>query len=107
MRGLNETQQAGNVSGPIKFGETTSGDSACSFMLAVDKGNLPTMWVRVNVYGALVGICEKKLRKGLYVIVTGELMNRQRANSVEGMNGFAHGETLTEIRARDVVFVDR
>lgn len=101
-RGLNNFSGAGNVSGPIKFGSTGQGDLACSFMLVMDKKNQQvSTWVRINVYGPLVKICETKLKKGDYLVVEGELMNRQRV-AVE-----AEGDTqiLTEVRARDIIFV--
>lgn len=100
MRGINETQQSGNVSGPIQFGETRGGDAACSFILAVDRNNAHATFVRVNVYGPLVSVCKQKLHKGAYVIVIGELMNRLRSGGNEDSS-----TTLTEIRSRDVVFV--
>lgn len=99
MRGINETQQSGNVSGPIQFGETRNGDPACSFILAVDRNNAHATFVRVNVYGTLVNVCKQKLHKGAYVIVVGELMNRVRSGDEDSST------TLTEIRSRDVVFV--
>lgn len=100
MRGINETQQSGNVSGPIQYGETRNGDLAGSFILAVDRNNAYATFVRINVYGALVNVCRQRLHKGAYVIVTGELMNRQRSGGDE-----TSSTTLTEIRARDVIFV--
>jgi single-stranded DNA-binding protein len=54
-----------------------------------------TAFVPVNIFGeSLVRVCQERLRKGIYVIVEGELMNRPGQ----------HGE-LMEVRARDVVFV--
>ena len=51
--------------------------------------------MKVNVYVEnLIRICKSKLTKGRYVIVEGELMNR------EGQYG-----ELTEVRAREVLFV--
>ena len=52
-------------------------------------------FVPVNIFGEnLVRVCQERLRKGIYVIVEGELMNRPGQ----------HGE-LMEVRARDVVFI--
>jgi single-stranded DNA-binding protein len=58
-------------------------------------GDKITVWVKVNVYiEPLVKACRAKLTKGGYVIVAGELMNRDGR----------HGE-LTEVRAREIVFL--
>lgn len=100
-RGVNEVTIAGNVSGPIKYGETGGGDAACSFVLAIDKGTANTTWVRINVYNGLVKVCEAKLEKGQYVIVAGELMNRQRRVTTN----VDENQQLTEVRAIDLVFV--
>lgn len=93
MRGMNIALLSGNVGGPMVPGRTREGNPAFSFSLATEEVGRGTTWVRINVYGALALKCEQKVAKGLYVIVTGELMNR---------NG-KHGE-LTEVRARDVLF---
>lgn len=101
-RGLNCWTDAGNVSGPIKYGQTGSGENACSFLLAIDRFDQATTWIRVNVYGGLVKVCEQRLQKGVYVAVEGELMNRQ-CQSTETVEGGS--KVLTEVRAKDIVFV--
>jgi single-strand DNA-binding protein len=100
MRGLNKVIISGNVSGDINFSELPSGDPALSFSLASDRragdGGQVTVWARVNVYIApLIDICRKRLKKGGYVLIDGELMNR------EGVHG-----KLTEVRAREIIFFD-
>lgn len=93
---------SGNVTGTKPAFTTISGGKpACSFEIAshrvVPGGGQVKAYVRVNVYiEALVRLCEDRLSKGEYVIVDGELMNR------DGQ----HGE-LTEIRARELIFVDK
>lgn len=98
MRGINKVVLAGNVSGGIKYHETTNGTPTCSFQVASDRhaqaGKVVTAWVKINVYGALVGVCSTFLKKGSYVIVEGELMNRD-----------GQFKELVEIRARELVFV--
>lgn len=99
MRGVNKVVISGNVGDRISFQETGAGVPACSFRIASDRhtadGSI-TAWVKVNVYDGLVKICKTKLKKGGYVIVEGELMNR------DGQLG-----ELTEVRAKDIVFVGR
>jgi single-stranded DNA-binding protein len=99
MRGVNYVVISGNVSGRINFGTMGDGTEVLSFQVASDRwanGSRMTVWVKINVYiDQLVRICKTKLKKGEYVIVQGELMNR------EGN----HGE-LTEVRAREILFVN-
>ena len=98
MRGINRVVISGNVATDTNFHTMHDGVLACSFMLASDRhtrGDVITAFVRINVYiDQLAKICQQKLLKGGYVIVEGELMNR------DGI----HGE-LTEVRAREIVFV--
>lgn len=97
MRGINKVIFSGNVSGGIKYSETTNGSPTCSFQVASDRhaqaGKVVTAWVKVNVYGVLVKTCQTFLKKGCYVIVDGELMNRD-----------GQLKELVEIRARELVF---
>lgn len=97
MRGVNIVTLSGNV-GQINFDTKKNGAEVLSFTVASDRysgGDKITVWVKINVYmERLVRICRSKLSKGSYVIVEGELMNR------DGQ----HGE-LTEVRAREVLFL--
>lgn len=97
MRGVNRVVVSGNVSGDITFGALSDGTNAMSFSVASDRhtnGEVVTAWVRVNVYiDSLVEMCRSRLKKSGYVLVEGELMNR------EGRHG-----KLTEVRARDIIF---
>jgi len=101
MRGLNKVIISGNVGAQISFDNTASGTPACSFFLASDRyssgGAVVSAWVKINVYGdGLVRICRSRLEKGGYVLVEGELMNR------DGQLG-----ELVEVRAREVIFLPR
>lgn len=100
MRGINKVIISGNVAGNIHFAEIPGGSAALSFSVASDRkanGSTITAWVKINVYQeALVRICQTRLLKGGYVLVEGELMNR------DGQ----HGE-LTEVRAREIIFLTR
>lgn len=98
MRGINKIVFSGNIGGKITFNDTSKGTPSCSFQVASDRhahGEIVTAWVKVNAYGSgLVRSCKPRLKKGAYVIVEGELMNR---NSREFKD-------LVEIRAREVIF---
>ena len=101
MRGLNRVIISGNASDSAWFQTTGSGVPCATFRLACDrrganKGEVVTAWIKINVYGdALVEICRQRLHKGSYVIVEGELMNRDGAT----------GE-VTEVRAKEVIFTE-
>lgn len=101
MRGLNKVIISGNVTGAIEFGRTGKGDEVCGFHMASDRhtsgGSIVTAFVKVNVYpDGLVRICKGKLIKGVYVLVEGELMNR------DGQHG-----GLTEVRAKEIIFLPK
>jgi single-stranded DNA-binding protein len=93
---INHVSISGNV-GRVTFSTTGSGDPVCTFMLASDRrarDKTITAWVKVNVYNkALVAICEERVKKGIEIVVSGELMNRS------GQMG-----ELTEVRAKHVIF---
>jgi len=98
MRGINKVVLSGNVGSSIKFSETSKGVQACSFQIASDRytrGKIVTAWVKINVYRRdLVRVCDTKLEEGCYVIVEGELMNRNSENFKE----------LVEVRALELIF---
>jgi single-stranded DNA-binding protein len=94
MRGQNEVWISGNIGAKIVVSHTKDNREACSFSIASEGSKRRTTWVRINVYDQLAEYCKDKLSKGTYCLVVGELMNR------EGKYG-----ELTEIRARDVIFV--
>lgn len=100
-RGLNRVIISGNCSDSARYHTTNSGTKCASFRLASDRrgtkpGELVTAWIKINVYTEpLVAICMTRLIKGCYVIIEGELMNREGP----------HGE-VTEVRAREIIFTD-
>jgi single-stranded DNA-binding protein len=100
MKGINKVILSGNVLGTIEYGRVSSGSEACSFQVASDRhsaSGVVTAFVKINVYvEGLIKICKLKLLKGTYVIVEGELMNR------DGQHG-----DLTEVRAREIIFLPR
>jgi single-stranded DNA-binding protein len=88
-RGINVVVLAGNV-GDCSESQSTKGDPAWTFSLAVeDRGGFAT-WVRVNAYSGLVQICRGRMEKGQFVIVRGELINRSGG--------------LVEVRAEEVIW---
>lgn len=98
MRGINKWIGSGNVSRDINYGELPRGDAVLSFMMASDRhtnGATITAWVKVNVYQeSLIEQCRVHLKARGYVLVEGELMNR------DGRHG-----KLLEVRAKEIVFV--
>lgn len=98
MRGINRWVGSGNVSRDINYNELPDGSPALSFTIASDRvanGTTITAWVKVNVYiEQLIAICRNRLHRSGYVIVEGELMNR------EGRHG-----KLTEVRAKEIIFL--
>jgi single-stranded DNA-binding protein len=99
VRGINRVIISGNLSSRITYAKTGNGSEVCTFTLASDRpgsnGVVVSAYIKCNVYSqGLVDVCRRKLAKGSYVIVEGELMNR------DGQIG-----ELTEVRARDVIFV--
>lgn len=98
-KGINKVIVSGNCSDSAQYHSTDNGTPCATFKLASDrrganKGEVLTTWIKINVYNEpLVRLCETRLRKGVYVIVEGELMNRKGI----------HGE-VTEVRARELIF---
>ena len=98
MRGVNLVTISGNVTADINFASLPGGEDAVSFMIVSDRrseGVKVSAKVKINVYiEQLIGICKPRLVRGIYVIVVGELMNR------DGNHG-----KLTEVRAREIIFL--
>jgi single-stranded DNA-binding protein len=100
-KGINRVIVSGNVSDSARFHTTGNGAKCATFKLASDRrgikpGEIVTAWVKINVYSdALVDLCQTRLSKGVYVLVEGELMNR------EGVQG-----EVTEVRAKEIIFTD-
>lgn len=102
MRGINGVFLGGNVATDVQYGTTAQGLSCCGFAIVVERDRVEssepvTAVVRINVFvGALVQVCRQHVRKGVYVTVHGELMNRVVA-----------GTNLLEVRAREVIVMTR
>jgi single-stranded DNA-binding protein len=97
MHGVNKVVISGSVTGRILFATTGQGAAVCTFIVASErptKGAVLTAHVKVNVYAEfLVAACRAKLAKGCYVLVEGELMNRETPNG-----------RLLEVRAWELIF---
>lgn len=93
MRGVSHVTLVGNVGDPIRYDKTGEGKSAGTFMLCVEDGMGPVVWLKVNVYDGNAEICKQKLRKGQRVTVLGSLMNR---NTQSG--------TSVEVRCGSIIF---
>lgn len=92
MKGHNKVWISGNVGGKIVHSQTRDSNPACSFSLASEQEGRGATWVRVNCYGQLAIKLKDFLKRGAYLSVEGELMNRAGK----------FGE-LTEVRAKDVI----
>lgn len=93
QRGINSWDGSGNVASDVSYGKTSSGDLACNFRLAIERQNQQVSYFRVNVYGRNADVCQaRQLKKGDYVVINGELMNRS-----------GREEILTEIRCKEIV----
>lgn len=92
-RGINRWVGGGNAGGDILYGETNRGDAVCTFQIACEDRVGEVTWVRCNVYGSLVEVCRKLLKRGTYVVVDGKLMNR------------TDGPETVEVRCKELVFL--
>ncbi len=99
-RGVNRVVLSGRIVGKPVFDTTGSRAAAGSFYVQSDRythDSIITVRAKINVYGeGLVGVCKIKIGSDTYVVVDGEMMNR------EGQ----YGESLLEIRAQSLVFLD-
>ena len=94
-RGTNSWHGCGAVVSDVRYNNTKGGDLACSFRIAINQPYKNTLYIRVNVYGGNVVVCERrKLVIGDFVVIDGELMNRR-----------GNDEVLIEIRCREIVIV--
>lgn len=94
-RGTNSWDGSGDVISDVLYSQTSKGEKAASFKLAINQAHKSTVFVRINVYGGNVDVIkERGLKKGDFVVIGGELMNRR------GQGG---SDWLTEIRCGQVV----
>ena len=92
-KGTNGWHGSGNVASEVQYGQTKSGDVACNFKLVIEQAHKALVYLRINVYGGNVEVCRKRnLGIGDYVVIGGELMNRE-----------GRAATLTEVRCLSIV----
>lgn len=77
MLGANCCTLVGNVGAVIFTQTNTKKDPICTFMLCAETEENFTTWVKVSAYGKRALFCKDRLKKGDYVYVEGELVNRE------------------------------
>lgn len=93
QQGTNSWHGSGVVISDVFCSDTKGGNAACSFKLAIDEKNRTRVVVRINAYGGnTIVINSRKMQKGDYCIVDGELMNRA-----------GNREDLVEIRCGRII----
>lgn len=93
QRGTNSWGGSGVLVTDVVYDTTGNDSDACSFRMAINHQHKQPVYVRVNIYGGNVSVCRMKgLKNGDYVVIEGALMNRE-----------GRGDTLTEIRCKDIV----
>jgi single-strand DNA-binding protein len=98
---MNNLTVSGRLGRDPELRSTRSGDSVCSFSLAVNrfKKDDPPIWFDVSVWGKQGENVSRYLSKGSEVVVAGEVDSREYEKR-DGSTGFS----LT-INARQVTFV--
>lgn len=100
----------GNVGRDPEMRYTSSGVGVCSFSVAVNKTwtdrntnekREKTTWFRISAWRQLGETCSQYVRKGMQVMVTGEV----EARAFTGQDGQARSSL--ELTARDVRFLSR
>lgn len=105
-----QTMIVGNVGKAPDLRYTQSGASVCSFSVAVNKSwtdkqsgekRTQTTWFKVSAWGSLADICNTYVKKGMLVMVTGEVSVSAYTNSA--------GEPAAslELKASEVKFLTR
>lgn len=91
MRGINVVFVTGNV-GDVYKNESDK-DVNYAFWLAIQNKDGFLVWVMVKAFGGLVTVCENRLKKGVYVVVNGELTT-----------SIKDGIKQLEIKAKELIF---
>lgn len=97
MFDINVVTLSGRINS-VSFGETKKDVPACSFTVRsmAPKASQPVL-VRVNLYGEYAKRCIGNLKRGVYVLVKGELMSRKKADG---------DIVFIDVRASDVIWCD-
>jgi single-strand DNA-binding protein len=107
MANFNQVILMGNVVKDIELKYTATGKAVTNLRIAVnrkykseDKIKEETFFTNVVVWGKTAELCDKYLKKGSGVMVTGYL--RSREYEVEDRKN-----TITEVVADDILFLDK
>jgi len=75
MRGDSVVIARGNI-GNIYYSETSKSEPIVSFLLCIERNAFDCTWIKCHAYDRPAIYLKKSLRKGDYVIVNGELINK-------------------------------
>ncbi|MBF0554013.1 MAG: single-stranded DNA-binding protein [Nitrospirae bacterium] len=97
MYDINTVTVSGRINS-VNFGETRKDVPACSFTIRTmaPKSSQPVL-VRINLYGEYAKRCIGNLKRGVYVLVKGELMARRKSDG---------DIVFIDVRASDVIWCD-
>jgi single-strand DNA-binding protein len=109
MAGYQQTLIIGNVGGDPQMRYTQSGVAVCDFSVAVTRRwtdsagarQEQTTWFRVSAWRALAETCNEYVRKGMQIMVSGEI----DASAYAAKDGKPRASL--ELTARDVQFLGR
>lgn len=105
-----QTVIVGNVGNDPDLRYTQSGTSVCSFSVAINKSwkdkqsgerRTQTTWFKVSAWGQLAETCNTYVKKGMLVMVTGDI----DVSAYAGNDGSPRASL--ELTARDVRFLTR
>ena len=76
-----------------------NGSVVCSFRLASGRSGTKTgrLWIDVDAWGRLAGVCYQHLTKGRHVLVAGRLTHKQWADPTTGEKRSRYLVTATEV----------
>jgi len=108
-RGLNEARIIGYLGADPEMRYTQSGVPVCNFRVAVNRewrdsqgrGVSETTWFRVVAWQGLAEVCNRYLRKGSRVYVSGRLQNREWVDDQQ-VTRYA-----VELVAEEMILLDR
>ena len=93
----------GNVGRDPELKYLSNGTALCSFSVAVTtkrKDEEQTEWFKITAWGKLAETCNQYVKKGMQVLVSGEL-------TIERYKGKNGPQASPAVRADDVLFMNR
>lgn len=105
----------GNVGRDPEMRYTPSGQAVTNFSVAVNKAYTnqggekvkKTVWFRVSTWGKTAEICNQYVKKGMLVLVTGELSADENGNPRMWKKADGESATSFEVNAHNVLFLSR